>query len=73
MPSRDNTPAVPSPCISVCTMDEDSGLCLGCARNLREVAGWARMSDEQKRAVLAQLPARKQTMREQGADIRWRD
>lgn len=64
---------VPSPCINVCTIDEESGLCLGCARSLREVAQWKRMSEEQKQAVINQLPARKQKMRETGADIRWRD
>lgn len=67
------TETTPSPCINVCTMDEDSGLCLGCARTLQEVARWKRMSEEQKRAVVNQLPARKRRMREAGAGVRWRD
>ena len=31
---------VKSPCISVCTMDEASGLCLGCYRTIDEIQGW---------------------------------
>lgn len=54
--------AVASPCISVCTMDEASGFCLGCGRTLPEVAAWMRMSDAQKRAVLEQLAARKERL-----------
>jgi len=39
-------------------MNPDSGLCEGCLRTLDEIAGWSAMSDAEKRAVLAQLPAR---------------
>lgn len=65
--------SVASPCINVCTIDEDSGLCLGCARNIREVARWKRLSDEERRQVINQLPERKRKMRAAGADCRWRD
>lgn len=71
----DQRPAdsVASPCINVCTIDEESGLCLGCARSLQEVARWRRLSEEQKRAVVNQLTERKRKMKEAGADVRWRD
>lgn len=49
---------VPSPCINVCRMDEASGLCVGCARTIDEIIAWARLPDDAKRAVWAQLPAR---------------
>lgn len=52
------TPAA-SPCINVCRMDARSGLCLGCARTLDEIAGWSQASEAQRQAVLAQLPARR--------------
>lgn len=48
-----------SPCNSVCTMDEASGLCAGCFRTLDEIARWSRLSDSERRAVLAALPARR--------------
>jgi predicted Fe-S protein YdhL (DUF1289 family) len=49
---------VPSPCMSVCRMDMDTGLCEGCLRTLDEIAAWGRMADEDKRAVWAQLAQR---------------
>jgi len=49
---------VASPCINVCKMNPDSGLCEGCLRTLDEIAAWSSMSAAEKRAVLAQLPAR---------------
>ena len=48
-----------SPCINVCRMDAASGYCEGCRRSINEIAAWSTYSDEQKRAVLAQLPTRK--------------
>ncbi len=50
---------VASPCIDVCRMDAASAYCEGCRRSLEEIAGWSAYSAAQKRAVLAQLPARK--------------
>jgi len=49
---------VASPCINVCRMSPDAGLCEGCLRTLDEIAAWSAMSAEQKRAVLAQLAKR---------------
>ena len=48
-----------TPCIDVCEMDGASGLCLGCGRNIDEIARWAGMSTEERRAIMAVLPARK--------------
>ena len=42
---------VPSPCISVCTMNADTELCNGCYRTLDEIAAWSRMGDDEKRAL----------------------
>ncbi|MBP8144186.1 MAG: DUF1289 domain-containing protein [Inhella sp.] len=50
---------VASPCINVCRMDARSGLCLGCARSLDEIAGWAQASNAQRRAIAQQLPQRR--------------
>ena len=53
--------AVPSPCTSVCRMDERTGWCEGCARTLDEIAAWSTMSDDEKTAVWDELASR-QTM-----------
>ncbi len=50
---------VASPCINVCQMDEASGWCRGCRRTLDEIAFWSVLDDDDKRAVLAQLPLRR--------------
>lgn len=55
------TPPAPikTPCIKVCVIDGQSSLCLGCFRTLAEVAGWARLSPEDREAVMAELPSRR--------------
>ncbi|MGZ5850804.1 MAG: DUF1289 domain-containing protein [Methyloceanibacter sp.] len=47
-----------TPCVNVCELDAHSGLCIGCARTLDEIARWGEMSVEERRAIMALLPAR---------------
>ena len=49
---------VPSPCINVCEMDQQSGLCRGCLRTIDEIVAWGSASDESKRAVWAEIRRR---------------
>jgi uncharacterized protein len=42
---------VPSPCISVCRMDDATGLCVGCLRTLDEIAVWGMLDDDARRDV----------------------
>ena len=42
---------IQSPCISVCRMADNSGLCMGCFRTGEEIAGWSSAGDDDKRAV----------------------
>jgi hypothetical protein len=52
-------PAAPeSPCIGICTLDEHER-CIGCLRTIGEIAAWSRLSGEGKRALLAELAARR--------------
>lgn len=50
---------VASPCVKVCVVDGESGLCLGCFRTLGEIAGWSGLTDQERAAVTADLPARR--------------
>jgi predicted Fe-S protein YdhL (DUF1289 family) len=48
--------------VKVCAVDGASGFCLGCRRTLPEIAGWARLSDEERAAIMAALPHRPDPM-----------
>jgi len=50
---------VESPCINVCVIQPESRLCTGCLRSIDEITQWTRMTDDARRAVMAELPARK--------------
>jgi predicted Fe-S protein YdhL (DUF1289 family) len=39
-------------------MNPKTGLCIGCARTLDEIARWAEMSDAERERVMAELPFR---------------
>ena len=49
---------VPSPCINICRIDPETGLCAGCRRSLDEIAAWSRLDDAGKRVVWARLARR---------------
>jgi hypothetical protein len=50
---------IASPCINVCKLDEASGLCQGCYRNLAEIAAWGNASDRKKTLILAAVARRR--------------
>jgi predicted Fe-S protein YdhL (DUF1289 family) len=49
---------VSTPCIKVCAVSGQTGLCIGCGRTLAEIAGWGGMTEAQRQAIMADLPAR---------------
>jgi predicted Fe-S protein YdhL (DUF1289 family) len=48
-----------SPCIKVCQMDPQRGLCLGCRRTLDEIARWAQMNEAERAQIMEELGERK--------------
>jgi len=58
MRRRKPGPGVPSPCISVCELDEHLGCCKGCHRDLAELSAWGRMTDAEKLVVWQRIEAR---------------
>ncbi|WP_211453807.1 DUF1289 domain-containing protein [Collimonas antrihumi] len=50
-----------SPCINVCVMNADSGLCEGCWRTLDEIAAWSGATDAQKRSIWQHILQRRET------------
>ncbi len=61
---------ISTPCIKVCLIDRDTGLCEGCGRTAEEVVRWGRMSEAERLAVMAELDAR---MRRAFAGVQTRD
>lgn len=49
---------VPSPCINVCEMAPDTGLCRGCLRTIDEIVAWGGASEDEKRAVWVEIRRR---------------
>ncbi len=52
-------PRIKSPCVSICSVNPATRHCDGCARTLKEIAQWSRMTDAERAEVMADLPARK--------------
>jgi predicted Fe-S protein YdhL (DUF1289 family) len=57
MKPEDQTP-VPSPCINVCQMVPETGLCQGCMRTIDEIVAWGSASEADKRAMWAEIRRR---------------
>jgi len=51
--------SIATPCVKVCVVDGASSLCLGCYRTLSEIGGWSALTDEERAAIMAELPSRK--------------
>lgn len=52
------SPAVPSPCISLCRLDEQK-VCLGCFRHVEDIRQWRSADDEQRRQICREAGARR--------------
>lgn len=49
---------IKSPCIQVCFINPENGLCLGCNRSLDEIALWLEFDDKKREEIIALLPMR---------------
>lgn len=58
------TKSLPSPCMSVCQMDEASGLCGGCLRTLDEIAAWGNATEATQRAIWHRIGTRAAAVQE---------
>jgi predicted Fe-S protein YdhL (DUF1289 family) len=53
---------IESPCILVCSIDVVTGYCFGCGRTQSEIGRWTNMAPAERRAVMAELAARLETV-----------
>ena len=49
---------VASPCVKICVVHPAERLCVGCLRSIDEIAQWSRLTEDQRRAIMAELPSR---------------
>jgi len=53
---------IASPCVKICMIHPEAGLCAGCLRTRDEIAMWARYSDEERAEIMDALPERRATL-----------
>ena len=49
---------ISTPCIRVCILDPESGLCEGCGRTAGEIGGWGGLGEPERLAIMAGLEDR---------------
>lgn len=49
---------IESPCVKLCVVHPEARICVGCFRSIDEISGWSRLSPDQRRAIMAELPSR---------------
>ncbi len=50
---------IQSPCIDICKLDDQTGLCEGCLRTMDEIANWLVFNTAEKQLVLKRIETRK--------------
>ena len=50
---------IESPCTKICQIDKNSGICLGCKRNIDEISQWNNYTYEEKKKIIDNLRFRK--------------
>ena len=53
-----------TPCINVCDIDRETGLCMGCGRTIDEIARWGSMTIAERRQIMTVLTERKAALLE---------
>ncbi len=49
---------IESPCVKLCVVHPEARLCVGCFRSIDEIGSWSRMTSDERRTIMAELPAR---------------
>ena len=49
-----------SPCINICILDEEQGLCRGCLRTLDEIGNWGFFTPAERQRIMVSLAARRE-------------
>ena len=55
---------IESPCVKICVIHPEARICAGCHRSIEEITAWSRMTPEARRAVMDELRARAERLRQ---------
>lgn len=61
---------IDSPCVKICVMHPGARLCMGCFRTGAEIASWSRLSADERKAIMVELPAREPLIANAPPDMR---
>ena len=54
---------VESPCIQICVVHPEERICTGCYRSIDEITRWSKMDNDERSAIIADLPSRAPRLR----------
>ena len=54
---------VQSPCIKVCVIHPEARLCTGCLRSIDEITVWSKLSNEDRKTIMDELPDRQNLLK----------
>jgi predicted Fe-S protein YdhL (DUF1289 family) len=57
---------IESPCVKICMIHPEAGICVGCYRTADEIARWSAMPVPERRAIMAELAERAPRIRRRG-------
>ncbi|MGI9383862.1 MAG: DUF1289 domain-containing protein [Methyloligellaceae bacterium] len=57
--NRHRSSKLETPCVNLCVIDLESGLCAGCSRTIDEISRWAQLTTTERHAIMAALPSRR--------------
>lgn len=49
---------VQSPCVRLCVVHPEERICVGCYRSIDEISAWSRLTPDERRTIMAELPTR---------------
>ena len=48
-----------TPCVKICTMEADTGMCAGCWRTLDEIAAWSGLPGPERERIMGLIEIRR--------------
>lgn len=54
---------IESPCVRICVVHPEARICTGCFRSIDEIGRWSKMSADERREIMADLPNRAPLLR----------